>query len=68
MLIFYGNRYKGMQYTPHASGDSSKRKSISPQPTGFSQIHSRGAAEGGGAAMSVLLSWHEKVSVIKTTA
>ena len=34
---------------------------LSPQPTGFSQIHSRGAGEGGGQAMSVLLSWHEKL-------
>ena len=50
-----------MQHTPHQSGASTGRKSISPQPTGFSQIHARGAAEGGGAAMSVLLSWHEKV-------
>lgn len=53
--------YKGMQHTPHQSGASTGRKSISPQPTGFSQIHARGAAEGGGAAMSVLLSWHEKL-------
>ena len=36
---------------------------VSPQPTGFSQIHAlaRGGGEGGGQAMSVLLSWHEKL-------
>jgi hypothetical protein len=34
---------------------------ITPQPTGFSQAHARGGGEGGGQAMSVLLSWHEKV-------
>jgi len=37
-------------------------RNLTPQATGFSQIHSRGGAEGGGQAMSVLLSWHEKVS------
>ena len=35
---------------------------MSPQTTGFSQIHSRSlGSDGGGQAMSVLLSWHEKV-------
>ncbi|KAF1816347.1 Arp2/3 complex 16 kDa subunit ARPC5 [Eremomyces bilateralis CBS 781.70] len=47
--------YRGMaQATPLGS------KTDSPQPTGFSQISGRGTAEGGGQAMSVLLSWHEK--------
>jgi hypothetical protein len=51
-------RYKGMAQSS-ASGSS---KSVTPQATGFSQIHSRvGAGEGSGQAMSVLLSWHEKV-------
>lgn len=49
--------YKGMAQT---SAVPSAPKA-SPQPTGFSQIHSRGGAEGGGQAMSVLLSWHEKL-------
>jgi actin related protein 2/3 complex subunit 5 len=36
---------------------------VTPQPTGFSQIAPRpgASAESTGAAMSVLLSWHEKV-------
>lgn len=36
---------------------------MTPQPTGFSQIGARPGAptESTGAAMSVLLSWHEKV-------
>ncbi len=46
-----------------SSSSSSMSKHISPQATGFSQMHGRvGAGEGGGQAMSVLLSWHEKVS------
>jgi actin related protein 2/3 complex subunit 5 len=44
----------------HATPQTNNRN-ITPQPTGFSQIHSRGGGEGGGQAMSVLLSWHEKV-------
>ena len=36
-------------------------RSLSPQHTGFTQLHSRGGGEGGGQAMSVLLSWHEKL-------
>jgi actin related protein 2/3 complex subunit 5 len=49
--------YKGMaQSTPASSA-----RNITPQPTGFSQIHGRGGGEGGGQAMSVLLSWHEKL-------
>ena len=52
-------RYKGMSHTPqHTSG----RSSTTAQATGgFSQIQSRGGGEGGGQAMSVLLSWHEKL-------
>ncbi|KAF2850106.1 Arp2/3 complex 16 kDa subunit ARPC5 [Plenodomus tracheiphilus IPT5] len=49
--------YKGMA---HATEVSSTRN-ITPQPTGFSQVHTRGGGEGGGQAMSVLLSWHEKL-------
>ena len=44
----------------HATPQTNNRN-ITPQATGFSQIHSRGGGEGGGQAMSVLLSWHEKV-------
>ncbi|QRD06127.1 actin-related protein 2/3 complex subunit 5 [Parastagonospora nodorum SN15] len=49
--------YKGMA---QASPPSNTRN-ITPQATGFSQVHSRGGGEGGGQAMSVLLSWHEKL-------
>ena len=48
--------------TPSSAAAS---KNITPQATGgFSQINARGGGEGGGQAMSVLLSWHEKVSLI----
>ena len=40
---------------------TSSTRAVTPQATGFSQIHPRGPSEGGGQAMSVLLSWHEKV-------
>ncbi|OSS51249.1 hypothetical protein B5807_03497 [Epicoccum nigrum] len=50
--------YKGMA---QAAPASSARNNITPQATGFSQVHSRGGGEGGGQAMSVLLSWHEKL-------
>ena len=53
---YFRIRYKGMSGT-----SATLSKVISPQPTGFSQIHSRGGGEGGGQAMSVLLSWHEKL-------
>ncbi|KAH8708575.1 actin-related protein 2/3 complex subunit 5 [Phaeosphaeriaceae sp. PMI808] len=49
--------YKGMA---QASPPSNTRN-ITPQATGFSQVHIRGGGEGGGQAMSVLLSWHEKL-------
>ena len=54
-------RYKGMSHTSQPTSATSR--TISPQATGFSQIHSisRGGGEGGGQAMSVLLSWHEKL-------
>ncbi|MCJ1303909.1 hypothetical protein MMC08_006720 [Hypocenomyce scalaris] len=52
--------YKGMSHTP-APSNPTTRSAMSPQSTGFSQIHSRGGGEGGGQAMSVLLSWHEKL-------
>lgn len=51
--------YKGMSRNSQSS--SASNRSLSPQPTGFSQIQSRGGGEGGGQAMSVLLSWHEKL-------
>ncbi|MCJ1254793.1 hypothetical protein MMC24_002609 [Lignoscripta atroalba] len=51
--------YKGMSHSSQPTSASSK--GISPQTTGFSQILSRGGGEGGGQAMSVLLSWHEKL-------
>jgi len=52
--------YKGMSQSPSSSSSASSR-ALTPQATGFSQIGSRGGGEGGGQAMSVLLSWHEKV-------
>jgi actin related protein 2/3 complex subunit 5 len=59
------NRYKGMAATSTASGGSAPRTPtrMTPQQTGFSQIGPRpgASAESTGAAMSVLLSWHEKV-------
>ena len=62
--------YKGMaQGAPSAPGtsanaDGARARNVTPQGTGFSQIGGRsfGGAEGGGQGMSVLLSWHEKVS------
>ncbi|MCJ1336518.1 hypothetical protein MMC09_001794 [Bachmanniomyces sp. S44760] len=58
--------YKGMSHTPSSSTSTSSgpnSKTLTPQPTGgFSQIQGRiGGGEGGGQAMSVLLSWHEKL-------
>ncbi|KAF2167742.1 hypothetical protein M409DRAFT_65851 [Zasmidium cellare ATCC 36951] len=54
--------YKGMAQGPPA-GSNSTQRNITPQATGFSQIGGRnfGGGEGGGQAMSVLLSWHEKL-------
>ncbi|KAL8870262.1 MAG: hypothetical protein Q9174_003657 [Haloplaca sp. 1 TL-2023] len=51
--------YKGMSHTSKPS--SASTRSASPQISGFSQIQQRGGGEGGGQAMSVLLSWHEKL-------
>lgn len=62
--------YKGMaQGAPGAPSrvdgvaNAASPRNVTPQGTGFSQIGGRsfGGAEGGGQAMSVLLSWHEKV-------
>jgi actin related protein 2/3 complex subunit 5 len=55
--------YKGMA-AGHPSGGASKSPAgVTPQSTGFSQVGSRPGAsnEPTAAAMSVLLSWHEKV-------
>ncbi|CAI6333802.1 unnamed protein product [Periconia digitata] len=51
--------YKGMAQSNTSAASTSRN--LTPQATGFSQIHSRGGGEGGGQAMSVLLSWHEKL-------
>ncbi|TKA76593.1 hypothetical protein B0A49_03320 [Cryomyces minteri] len=59
--------YKGMASSSSSSHSTSTtnstNKQITPQATsGFSQIHARNVGgDGGGQAMSVLLSWHEKV-------
>jgi len=61
--------YKGMgQGSPTTSNAAGKN--ITPQATGFSQASGRnfGGAEGGGQAMSVFLSWHEKVSPVYSSA
>ena len=57
--------YKGM--AQGAPGTNTGGKNLTAQATGFSQAGGRsfGGAEGGGQAMSVLLSWHEKVCHIK---
>lgn len=55
--------YKGMASgAPAAAGLKSPAK-MTPQSTGFTQIGSRPGAsnEPASAAMSVLLSWHEKL-------
>ena len=57
--------YKGMAQgapTGASTNATGGNKTSSPQATGFSQVGGRnfGGAEGGGQAMSVLLSWHEK--------
>ncbi|KAI0601784.1 actin-related protein 2/3 complex subunit 5 [Biscogniauxia sp. FL1348] len=56
--------YKGMSGGAAAGGARTPTRSLTPQATGgFSQIGGRPGAgnESTGAAMSVLLSWHEKV-------
>ncbi|KAI7712223.1 hypothetical protein KC353_g8422, partial [Hortaea werneckii] len=52
--------YKGM--SQGAPGSGSTPKNVTPQATGFSQMGGRSfGGEGGGQAMSVFLSWHEKL-------
>lgn len=55
-----------MASTSSDGGSSAPRTPtrVTPQQTGFSQVGSRpgAATESTGAAMSVLLSWHEKVT------
>ncbi|KAK6210849.1 hypothetical protein LQW54_005724 [Pestalotiopsis sp. IQ-011] len=59
--------YKGMANSSSSSGapktPSRAGSNLTPQATGFSQMSGRPGAtnESTGAAMSVLLSWHEKV-------
>ncbi|KAI1381620.1 actin-related protein 2/3 complex subunit 5 [Hypoxylon crocopeplum] len=56
--------YKGMSGGPSSSGGPrTPARNLTPQATGFSQVGSRPgvANESTGTAMSVLLSWHEKV-------
>jgi len=57
-------RYKGMANTATSGGSAPRTPTrVTPQQTGFSQVGSRPGVpnESMGAAMSVLLSWHEKV-------
>ena len=62
--------YKGMaQGAPTANaGTPTGNRNITPQATGFSQVSGRnfGGGEGGSQAMSVLLSWHEKVCHVRS--
>ncbi|WPH02181.1 Hypothetical protein R9X50_00503600 [Acrodontium crateriforme] len=53
--------YKGMGQGHPATNSTSRN--MTPQSTGFTQAGGRnfGGGEGGGQAMSVLLSWHEKL-------
>jgi actin related protein 2/3 complex subunit 5 len=53
--------YKGMGTV--APSEKAGGRNITPQTTGFTQASGRnfGGGEGGGQAMSVLLSWHEKL-------
>ncbi|ETS79245.1 hypothetical protein PFICI_09098 [Pestalotiopsis fici W106-1] len=55
--------YKGMSASSGLKAPTRAGSNVTPQATGFSQMSGRpGAAnESTGAAMSVLLSWHEKV-------
>ncbi|KAI1461235.1 Arp2/3 complex 16 kDa subunit ARPC5 [Annulohypoxylon moriforme] len=56
--------YKGMSGgSSSGAGLKTPTRGLTPQATGFSQIGSRpvGTNESTGTAMSVLLSWHEKV-------
>ncbi|KAK1834645.1 Arp2/3 complex 16 kDa subunit ARPC5 [Podospora conica] len=55
--------YKGMASTSSGGGSAPRTPTrVTPQQTGFSQAGGRPApTESTGAAMSVLLSWHEKV-------
>ncbi|KAK3387590.1 actin-related protein 2/3 complex subunit 5 [Podospora didyma] len=58
--------YKGMATTSAGSGAPAVPRTptrVTPQQTGFSQMSGRPgvSSESTGAAMSVLLSWHEKV-------
>lgn len=57
--------YKGMGQSQPANA-APAGKGLAPQQSGFTQVAGRsfGGAEGGGQAMSVLLSWHEKVSLV----
>jgi actin related protein 2/3 complex subunit 5 len=58
--------YKGMgQGQSESAQAAAGGKPAAPQQSGFTQVGGRsfGGAEGGGQAMSVLLSWHEKVSL-----
>ena len=55
--------YKGMAQGAPTANAGTPTKNMTPQATGFSQVGGRnfGGGEGGSQAMSVLLSWHEKV-------
>lgn len=55
--------YKGMAASSTSKGPN-RNSTLTPQSTGFTQIgggRPGGGNESSGAAMSVLLSWHEKV-------
>ena len=64
-LMLLLDRYKGMAASATVGKTPSRGSTLTPQSTGagFSQMGGRPGAqnESSGAAMSVLLSWHEKV-------
>ena len=63
MKYLYKGMAQGAPSGPTNASTTGGSRNITPQATGFSQVGGRsfGGAEGGGQAMSVLLSWHEKV-------
>jgi actin related protein 2/3 complex subunit 5 len=62
-LTVLPSSYKGMAVGAPATTGLKSPVKVTPQSTGFSQVGSRPGAsnEPASAAMSVLLSWHEKL-------
>ncbi len=62
-MIALGDRNKGMASSSGSGSAPRTPTRTTPQQTGFSQVGTRPGVsnDSAGAAMSVLLSWHEKV-------